>query len=102
VVGRDATVDHRRAEPPVGVDNSLVVVVRNRVEREGHPGHGAADLLLHDDGKARRKVVEAVLHLIEKDAHVQARRSAVPEGVFKAVQRNAQPRLIAAGKGGRF
>ena len=53
VIGRRKTRDHRFALTPVRVDDRLIVVVGERVEREANAGDVAVDLLLHDHRDSR-------------------------------------------------
>jgi len=100
VVGGHEPGDDRLPQAPVRVDDGLIVVVRERVEREAHAGDFAVDLLLHDHGNARRQNVEAVLLLVVEHAFIEARGKAVSHRVVEIGQAYAQPGLVATGERG--
>ena len=98
VVRRHYAGDDPLAQPPVGIDHGLIIVVVDGVEREAYTGDIGSDLLLHNHGNARLLNRKALLLLIDKDALIKARRKRMAHGFFELVHRDTECRLIATGK----
>ena len=89
----------RFAQPVVGIDDSFVEAVVQRVQREGHARTLGIHLLLDHNRNPRVCELEAMLALVEQDAFVKAGCEGVANGRGQRRSRDAQGGFVAARKG---
>ena len=93
-VRRDVARHQRLAQPPRGVDRHLVVVVGDRIDREGDAGGLAAHQRLHDDCDRGRQAGDFHATLVQNDSFAEAGFEACPHGRFEVDYFDAEHGLV--------
>ena len=90
----DLALYQRFPKTPARVDEHLVEVVGQRVEREGDARDLAVHEFLHDHGDLRIEVLETRLPLIDQYPRVEAGAEATAHGVVEGFRIRAEHRLV--------
>ena len=88
--------DHGLAEAPVGIENSIVVIVGDGIKRKADTRNIARDLLLNDDRDFWISRVEAIGAHIHDHSIIERRKKTSSDGVVKRILRDAKDRLVSA------
>src|SRR5262249_12030413 len=87
--------DDRLAETPVGIENSIVVIVGDGIKRKADTRNIARDLLLNDNRDFRISRVEIIGAHIHGHPIVERREKTSSDGVVKRIWRDAKARLVS-------